>query len=83
MALGAAFTFVIMMFNVPIPGGTTGHAVGGVLVAVLLGPWPRWSRCPWPSRFRRCFLATGDHRPSAIASTWLSSCRSPDGGRTV
>jgi cobalt/nickel transport system permease protein len=39
LALGAAFTFVIMMFNVPIPGGTTGHAVGAVLVAVLLGPW--------------------------------------------
>lgn len=39
LALGAAFCFVIMMFNVPIPGGTTGHAVGGVLVAVLLGPW--------------------------------------------
>src|SRR4051812_41703236 len=28
-----------MMFNVPIPDGTTAHAVGGVLVAVLLGPW--------------------------------------------
>lgn len=39
LALGAAFCFVIMMFNVPIPGGTTGHAVGGVLIAVLLGPW--------------------------------------------
>lgn len=39
LALGAAFTFVIMMFNVPIPGGTSGHAVGAVLVAVLLGPW--------------------------------------------
>jgi cobalt/nickel transport system permease protein len=39
MALGAAFSFVIMMFNVPIPGGTTGHAVGAVLVAILLGPW--------------------------------------------
>ncbi len=39
LALSAAFTFVIMMFNVPIPGGTTGHAVGAVLVAVLLGPW--------------------------------------------
>ncbi|HOF88368.1 MAG TPA: cobalt transporter CbiM, partial [Armatimonadota bacterium] len=39
LALGAAFTFVIMMFNVPIPGGTTGHAVGAVLVAALLGPW--------------------------------------------
>ncbi len=39
LALGAAFSFVIMMFNVPIPGGTTGHAVGAVLIAVLLGPW--------------------------------------------
>ncbi|MHB9109187.1 MAG: cobalt transporter CbiM [Armatimonadota bacterium] len=39
LALGAAFSFVIMMFNVPIPGGTTGHAVGAVLIAILLGPW--------------------------------------------
>ncbi len=39
LAIGAAFTFVIMMFNVPIPGGSTGHPVGGVLVAILLGPW--------------------------------------------
>ena len=39
LAIGAAFSFVIMMFNVPIPGGSSGHAVGGVLVAILLGPW--------------------------------------------
>jgi cobalt/nickel transport system permease protein len=39
LAIGAAFSFVIMMFNVPIPGGTTGHAVGAVLVAILLGSW--------------------------------------------
>jgi cobalt/nickel transport system permease protein len=39
LAIGAAFSFVIMMFNVPIPGGTTGHAVGAVLAAILLGPW--------------------------------------------
>jgi len=39
LALGAAFSFVIMMFNIPIPGGTTGHAVGAVLLAILLGPW--------------------------------------------
>jgi cobalt/nickel transport system permease protein len=38
IALLAAFSFVIMMFNVPLPGGTTGHAVGGALIAVLLGP---------------------------------------------
>lgn len=39
LAISAAFSFVIMMFNVPIPGGTTGHAVGAVLAAILLGPW--------------------------------------------
>jgi cobalt/nickel transport system permease protein len=39
LAIGAAFSFVVMMFNVPIPGGTTGHAVGAVLAAILLGPW--------------------------------------------
>ncbi|MBE0428634.1 MAG: cobalt transporter CbiM [Thermoleophilia bacterium] len=39
VAIGAAFTFVIMMFNIPVPGGTTGHAIGGTLVAVVLGPW--------------------------------------------
>jgi len=39
LAIGAAFSFVIMMFNIPIPGGTTGHAVGAVLIAILLGPW--------------------------------------------
>lgn len=39
MALGAAFSFVIMMFNIPVIGGSTGHAVGAVLIAILLGPW--------------------------------------------
>lgn len=34
----AAFSFVAMMFNIPLPGGTTGHAVGGTLIAILLGP---------------------------------------------
>jgi len=35
----AAFSFLFMLFNVPLPGGTSGHAVGGTLVAILLGPW--------------------------------------------
>ncbi len=38
IALMAAFSFVIMMFNVPLPGGTTGHAIGAALAAILLGP---------------------------------------------
>ena len=39
LALGAAFAFVIMMFNVPVVGGSTGHAVGATLIAIILGPW--------------------------------------------
>src|SRR4030067_2935683 len=39
LALSAAFTFVIMMFNIPIPGGSTRHMVGGVVAACVLGPW--------------------------------------------
>ncbi len=38
VALIAAFSFVIMMFNIPLPGGTTAHAVGGALAAIILGP---------------------------------------------
>ncbi len=39
LALAAAFSFVIMMFNIPVPGGSTGHAVGGAIVGIVLGPW--------------------------------------------
>jgi cobalt/nickel transport system permease protein len=35
----SAFSFVIMMFNLPLPGGTTGHAVGMGVAAIVLGPW--------------------------------------------
>lgn len=38
MGVGASLSFLTMMFNVPLPGGTTGHAVGGTLIAILLGP---------------------------------------------
>lgn len=39
IAVFAAFSFVIMMFNLPLPGGTTGHAVGMGIAAIVLGPW--------------------------------------------
>ncbi|MBF8258427.1 MAG: Cobalamin biosynthesis protein CbiM [Actinobacteria bacterium] len=39
LAISAAFTFLVMMFNIPLPGGSTGHAVGGVLIAIAVGPW--------------------------------------------
>jgi cobalt/nickel transport system permease protein len=39
LGMAAAFSFIIMMFNLPIPGGTTGHAVGSAVIAILIGPW--------------------------------------------
>jgi cobalt/nickel transport system permease protein len=39
LAIFAALCFTVMMFNVPVPGGTTAHAVGGTLIAVVVGPW--------------------------------------------
>lgn len=35
----AAFIFAAQMVNFPIAGGTSGHLLGAVLAAVLLGPW--------------------------------------------
>jgi len=34
-----ALSFIIMMFNIPIPGGTSGHALGAALIAIIFGPW--------------------------------------------
>ena len=38
LGVAAASSFLAMMFNIPLPGGTTGHAVGGTVLAILLGP---------------------------------------------
>ncbi|MFX1497805.1 MAG: energy-coupling factor ABC transporter permease [Promethearchaeota archaeon] len=35
----AAVIFAFQFVNYPIPWGTSGHLVGGTLVAVILGPW--------------------------------------------
>lgn len=39
VALGASFSFIVMMFNIPVPDGSTAHGVAGTLTAILLGPW--------------------------------------------
>jgi len=39
MGVTAAFIFAAQMFNFQVIGGTSGHLLGGVLAAVLLGPW--------------------------------------------
>jgi cobalamin biosynthesis protein CbiM len=37
--LVAAFVFAVQMLNFPVAGGTSGHLLGGLLAAVLVGPW--------------------------------------------
>ncbi|HVM52715.1 MAG TPA: energy-coupling factor ABC transporter permease [Acidimicrobiales bacterium] len=37
--LTAAFIFAVQMLNFPVAAGTSGHLIGGVLAAVLVGPW--------------------------------------------
>lgn len=39
MGIMAAFVFAAQMINFPVAGGTSGHLLGGTLVAILLGPW--------------------------------------------
>ncbi|MER3397811.1 MAG: cobalamin biosynthesis protein CbiM [Chloroflexota bacterium] len=39
VAMASAFGFVLQMLNVPVPDGTSAHAVGAALAAILLGPW--------------------------------------------
>ncbi len=38
IGLAAAFVFAAQMLNFPVAGGTSGHLIGAVLSAVLLGP---------------------------------------------
>ena len=38
LGLAAAFLFAAQMVNFPVAGGTSGHLIGGALVAALLGP---------------------------------------------
>ena len=35
----SALSFLIMMFNIPVPGGTSGHAIGTALIAIMFDPW--------------------------------------------
>ncbi len=39
LAMLTAISFLVMMFNWPVPNGTTAHMVGGTLIAIVLGPW--------------------------------------------
>ena len=78
VGLVAAFVFAVQMLNFPVANGTSGHLLGGVLAAVLVGPCGRRAA---PSRScsscRRCCSPTAACRRSAsTSSTWRWSARS-------
>jgi cobalt/nickel transport system permease protein len=39
LAMAAAYSLIVMIFTIPLPGGTTAHMTGAALVAILLDPW--------------------------------------------
>lgn len=39
IAVMTAFSFVLMMVMLPLPGGTSAHAAGAALLAILFGVW--------------------------------------------
>src|SRR4051794_33674853 len=59
LSLFAAFSFVIMMFNLPLPGGTTGHAVGVGIAVVVLGPWAAMLAIPIALVIQALFFGDG------------------------
>lgn len=72
----AAFSFVVMMFNLPLPGGTTGHAVGMGLASIIVGPWASILAISMALTIQAIFLAMVVLRPwGPIASTWQLSDR--------
>ncbi|PYF07467.1 cobalamin biosynthesis protein CbiM [Rhodobacter viridis] len=71
VALVAAFSFVIMMFNLPIPGGTTAHAVGLGITAILSGRSAAVLAISVARLIPAVFFGDGASPPLArLASTW-------------
>ena len=50
LAVFAAGVFVLQVFNLPVTMGTSGHLVGGALVAIVLGSSARRTRRSSSSR---------------------------------
>ena len=68
LGIGTSLSFLIMMFNLPAPGGTSAHAVGAVLIAILLGPWASWLCRP-------CSLVTVESWPLVLTPfVWQLLC---------
>src|SRR3990172_4879992 len=39
LGVTSAFIFAAQMLNFPIAGGTSGHFLGALMAAILMGPW--------------------------------------------
>ena len=83
VALAASFSFIVMMFNIPVPDGTTAHSVAGTLIAILLGPWAAVIAVSVALIIQRCSPAMeACWQSEQTASTWRRCCRSSDTGCT-
>jgi cobalt/nickel transport system permease protein len=65
LAIFSAFSFTLMLFNVPVPGGTTAHAVGGTLIAIVLGPWAAVIGISTALIIQALFFGDGGSSPSS------------------
>jgi cobalt/nickel transport system permease protein len=90
LSLFAALSFVIMMFNLPLPGGTTGHATGIGLATVVIGPWAAMLAVSVALVVQALFFGDGGVTAigancfnMAIAGRAGGLCRLPAGCRTV
>ncbi len=76
LAVFSAFSFVLMMFNLPLPGGTTGHAVGMGIASIVLGPWMAMLAVSVALLVQAVFFGDGGISAyGANASTWRSLAR--------
>lgn len=79
LGIAASLSFLLMMFNVPVPGGTTAHAVGGVLLSILIGPYAASLALSVALLYRHFFLVMEEFLLLAqIFSTWRLQCHLSD-----
>src|SRR3546814_19953548 len=74
-ALTAAFVFAAQMLNFPVASGTSGHLLGGVLAAVLVGPWAAVLCLPVVLGVQALLFADGGATELGLNKIRRASCR--------
>ena len=72
LAVLAAGIFAIMSMNMPIPFGTSGHMVGGALVAIVFLAGNHWRFC-WIIHLQRI---KRNYRKIPCSRCWSMACNS-------